>query len=617
MIMKHTALCVATLATASCLSLAPTTLGQGDPEIIEKIIEEGKTNNQVWDHLLYLSEEIGTRLTGSSNLEEANNWTREKFEEFGLENAKLSEWGTIPVRFDRGPSYARMVEPIDRPFEFTSPAWSPGTDGPERGRVFKEPNTIEDLEAIESDLAGAWILAKVRQRGRRGVVPPGSTPEIREEINSRLKEAGISGRIVANTGELVRTFGQRGWRDLDFDDLSDDVTVYIRRSDYDAINSRMADGEEVVVEIDMQHTFTEGPIPLYNTMADIVGTEKPEEVVIVSAHLDTWDGPGSMGTQDNGTGSSVTLEAARLLKVAGAKPKRTIRFILWTGEEQGLLGAAAYVASLSEEERANISAVFVDDGGTNYEGGLVGIESQREMLAEATAPINEAFPDMPVEIVTRARMPRGGGSDHAAFNRVGIPGFFWMEKGSGGREGKNYRFIHHTQNDIPRYAVPEYLVQSATCAAVTAYNLAMADTLLPREVEEAKPESEEESSADEAEETNEDSSSTESEFKAIEGPLTGSWATKWGEEGDREFIMNLEMNDSGSVRGTTLSERGEGDIKNGQYDKETGKLTFVLETAGVGEINFEAIVKDGKSMEGTMSIPDMFEAPFEATKNEK
>ncbi|MGI9013495.1 MAG: M20/M25/M40 family metallo-hydrolase [Phycisphaerales bacterium] len=599
------------------VSATPDALAQGDPEIVAKIIEEGKTNNHVWDHLLYLSEEIGTRLTGSSNLEEANKWTMAQFESFGLENCHLHEWGTIPVRFDRGESFARIIEPIGVPLEFSSPSWSPGTDGAVRGKVVKEPTSIEELEAIEEDLEGAWVLAKSRGRGRRGVVAPGETPEIAEQINTRLKEAGIAGRIVGNQNELVLTFGQRGWRDLNFNELSDDVTVYVRRSDYDVLNSRVADGEEVIVEINLDHQFTEGPVPLYNTVAEIPGSELPDEVVIVSAHLDSWDGPGSMGTQDNGTGSSVTLEAARLLMAAGAKPKRTIRFILWTGEEQGLLGSKAYVESLSEEERAKISAVLVDDGGTNYEGGLRCIESMAEMLREATAPINEAFPDMPVEIHVSERMPRGGGSDHASFNAVGIPGFFWDEVGSGGREGKDYRFIHHTQHDTPRYAVPEYLVQSSTCAAVTAYNLASAETLLPRAPEVAEPERRQRRADPEvqaeAEAPKEDD--VAKDVEVAESPINGAWVTTWGEEEDRSFTMNLALGEDGVLRGTSVSERGEGRITKGTFDSATGKFTLVLETSGVGEINFDGKL-EGDAMSGTMGIPDMFEAPFKATRKE-
>src|SRR5262249_28296865 len=189
--------------------------------------------------------------------------------------------------------------------------------------------------------------------------------------------------IVASSNELVVTGGARNWRELDYKNLSKDVSITIRRSDYDALNSRLADGEEVVIEADLQHRFIEGPIPLYDVVAEIKGTTWPEQVIIVSGHLDSWDGPGSQGAQDNGVGSATTLETARILTAVGVKPKRTIRFCLWTGEEQGLLGSREYVKALTDDEKANISAVFVDDGGTNYDGGLQCVESMSPMLTAA------------------------------------------------------------------------------------------------------------------------------------------------------------------------------------------------------------------------------------------
>ncbi|HYE02321.1 MAG TPA: M20/M25/M40 family metallo-hydrolase, partial [Phycisphaerales bacterium] len=174
-------------------------------------------------------------------------------------------------------------------------------------------------------------------------------------------------------------------------------------------------------------------------------------------------------------------EAARLLAVSGARPKRTIRFILWTGEEQGLLGSRSWVERHADE-LPRISAVFVDDGGTNYEGGLGCPDSMVEMLAAATAPVNNQFYSkadgkyLNVNIhSTGDRMPRSGGSDHVSFVQRGVPGFFWDEVGRA-----EYGYGWHTQHDRLDLAIPEYLRQSATCAAITAYNLACAESLLPR-----------------------------------------------------------------------------------------------------------------------------------------
>jgi Zn-dependent M28 family amino/carboxypeptidase len=171
------------------------------------------------------------------------------------------------------------------------------------------------------------------------------------------------------------------------------------------------------------------------------------------------------------------MEAARILCATHAKPKRTIRFILWSGEEQGIYGSTEYVKQ-HKDELDKISAVLVDDGGGNYQGGYVILPQMKPMMEQAIQKSLQAFPDMPqvLRIASGTKMPRGGGSDHAPFNAVGVPGFFTIETGK-----LNYTFVHHTQNDRYETCIPEYLVQSGTNHALVSYNLACADTLLPRE----------------------------------------------------------------------------------------------------------------------------------------
>jgi len=578
--------------------VSSTALAQGDPAVVAKIIDEGKNHSQVWKHLEHLAHEIGPRLTGSSGLIEANAWTRDQFAAFGLSNAHLFKWGEVPVAFDRGISKCRMIKPVEQDFEFTTRSWSAGTNGPVSGPVVKQPTSLEELEAMKDKLKGAWVVGKSRPRNnRRGVVAEGAAPDVEDQITKAMYEAGILGRLMSARGDLVVTGGERNWREMDFKKLPTEVNITIRRADYDALNSRIADGEEVTVEADLQHHFVEGPFPLYNTVAEIKGTQWPEQVIIVSGHLDSWDGPGSQGAQDNGTGSAVTLETARILMAAGVKPKRTIRFCLWTGEEQGLLGSAAYLKSLTDQEKANISAVFVDDGGTNYQGGLVMVKEMEPMLRAATAAVTAAFPDMPVEMRVEERMPRGGGSDHSTFNRAGIPGFFWDESGSGGREGKDYNFVHHTQHDTTRYAVPEYLVQSATCSAVTVYNLAMADTILPRYVAPPEPEI----------------PADDPNFTPTEGPLTGTWSVTMGE---REYNMILEHGADGKMRGRTESERGTSRLVNLAFDAATGDLTGEMVNENFGSMKLKTKVS-GEEMEGTMNRGADFNTPFKAKRTSK
>ncbi len=307
-----------------------------------------------------------------------------------------------------------------------------------------------------------------------------------------------SGFISSSQDERVWTTSSNGWIDREIEDYPVDIEVNVRQSDFDYISARASEGHNIEVEFDLQHTLTAGPIPAYNVIAEIVGSEFPDEMVIISAHIDSWDGPGSMGATDNGTGSAVVTEAARILAQSGVKPKRTIRIALWGGEEQGLLGSKAHIDAMTEDELSKISAAFVDDGGTNYQGGIPAADFMVDYLAAASAPTNGVFfsktdydaaindddPDndemagyLNVNIrPTGAEINTHGGSDHASFNRVGVPGFFWDETGRA-----NYNHTWHTQHDTIDAAIEEYLIQSATNMAIVAFNLANAPGLVPRD----------------------------------------------------------------------------------------------------------------------------------------
>lgn len=603
-------------------------IAMGSRGTVNRVLDEAQHDSRVMAIITELCETHGSRLTGSTACEDANRWALAKFEEWGLENARLHQWGELPARFDRLESTGEIVTEARggdedeegpswetaRALEFTTLSWTRGTDGPTVGEVVTMPDSIEAFEEDPSKYEGAWVLLEagyasrrgvrgvgygMRQRNdlrheiRTGVYDPFADPEpetwegtvtfegddlelvfrperdatgaitggvitmpgmhegpvsdvkhtqprgrnrdapetlemvwenphetstlmltIEDEtitgmateqhaisleqtigpdehamtrdadtVLARVLEAGPAGFISASPDERVWTTRPNGWREMNIDEAPADIEVLIRRSDYDYMNSRIADGQTVTARFDLPHRLDRGPIPVYNTIAEVTGSKYPDEVVIVSAHLDSWDGPMSLGTTDNGTGSSVVLEAARLLAKAGARPDRTIRFVLWTGEEQGLLGSRGYVDSLSEDERAKISAVFVDDGGTNYEGGIPAADYMVDYLAAATAAVNgrfysendDAFLDVNIR-PTGDKIATHGGSDHASFNRVGIPGFFWDEEGRA-----DYYYGWHTQNDDLDLAIPEYLVQSSACMAITAYNLACAPDLLARE----------------------------------------------------------------------------------------------------------------------------------------
>ncbi|MEO2161871.1 MAG: hypothetical protein ABGY29_05035, partial [bacterium] len=246
---------------------------QGAPAVLEKIVHEGKNNSHVWETLIYISEEIGTRLTGSTGLAEANEWTRSEFERLGLTNAHLAPWGEIPVRFDRGPSRAGMVAPTERPFEFTTRSWGAGTDGPVRGPVFLMPTTQEELDSIADSLDGAWIMVESRRRGRRSRDSEDEEADesraLAEALLATIDAAPIAGKISSSRNDLVITGGARGWRELTMDTLPTDVEISVRRSDFEAMQELLKAGEAVEVEADLDNRFSAGPITLNNTVAEI------------------------------------------------------------------------------------------------------------------------------------------------------------------------------------------------------------------------------------------------------------------------------------------------------------------------------------------------------------
>jgi len=444
-----------------------------DP-VIASIIEEGKNHSHVMDFLHHIAVDIGPRLTGSRELENGERWALGQFQSMHCDNVHREKWGDIPG-FERGPvQIARMVSPIPVNFQFTTNAWTDGTTGDVKAIAVDDPTSLDQAKAMQKQLHGAWVLMPYKAN----MGGPSRVNRDPKELTDFIDSCGIAGRVFPSRNELVNTNGSYRYKDGDkFVDKTPanhphGVDIMIRKSDMEEIHRWMA-MEPVTLEFNIQNKFLP-PMPVYNVIADIKGTEKPDEMVIISGHFDSWNGPGSEGANDNGTGASVAMEAARILTAVHAKPKRTIRFILWSGEEQGLLGSRDYVEK-HKAEMDKISAVIVDDGGTGYHGGYSLIQDMVPLMSAAVAPLNNAFPDMPDRLVVTNRFTQEAGSDHDSFLRYAVPAFFTLEGGN-----VDYDYIWHSQNDRIENSVPKYLVQSATDAAAVAYSLANADTLLPR-----------------------------------------------------------------------------------------------------------------------------------------
>jgi len=434
---------------------------------VERIVAAGNGDCQAMDHLDVLCNRIGPRLTGSDNLTNACEWVRDRFASFGIDNARLESWGEFPVGFNRGPWFGRVIQPEPRALEFVTKAWSAGTKGAVRGKAVLAPKDKKELDLAKEKgtLAGAWVIVP-RPGGSGG---PRPDPDFRRSLPKELEGAKAAGIVAASPSELLVTDGLHR---ISWDKLPTLPTVTLMRKQFDELAGWLRDGKTVTLEFDIRNHFKKGPVKLYNVIADIPGAEWPDEYVIVGGHIDSWD--GAAGATDNGTGVATTLEAARILQKAGLKPKRTIRFMVWSGEEQGLLGSAAYVKA-HKDLTPKISAVLVHDGGTNYLSGIGATEAIFSDFEQVFAPIKELDPKYPFEVRKIGGL-FGGGSDHASFLAANVPGFFWRQSGKA-----RYQRTHHTQYDTFDAAVPEYQQHSSLVVALAAYGIANLDHLLSRD----------------------------------------------------------------------------------------------------------------------------------------
>ena len=432
-------------------------------ETQKKLIDIGMGDNRVVSVLDQLVNGIGPRLTGSHQDHLACEWARDLFIEFGLENVVMEEAGEFPVAFQRGSWRGHMVTPERVDLEFGTPAWSAGTKGVQEGPAMMLPDNIENLDM--DAMKGVWVMMPA-QRGRRDR----EARQAQREVTEKLETAGIGGWIYPTRGEAITTYGN--YR-ISWDELPTIPRIHLRKDQYDMIAEKLGADEEVTLRIDVRNHFQPGPAKYYNVIGDIVGTEFPDEYVIIGGHIDSWD--GATGTTDNGTGSATTIEAARMLMASGAKPRRTIRFMLWSGEEQGLLGSKAWV-SANPDVLDKISAVFVYDGGPNAIAGLPATKAMKADFEKVFEPVMNLNPDLPFTLKDVDGIPRGIGSDHESFLAKGVPGFFWTQKGRA-----DWRRGIHTQFDTFDLVIPEYLEHSTTVIALTALGVGNLDGLLSRE----------------------------------------------------------------------------------------------------------------------------------------
>ncbi|MFC2113116.1 SUMF1/EgtB/PvdO family nonheme iron enzyme [Bacteroidota bacterium] len=428
---------------------ASVSAAENDP-VIDKIIELGRTDNQVMQHAHYICNVFGGRITGSDAYTHAANWALDEFRSWGME-AELDYVAEVPVGFNRGPWFGKMTKPYEQSLYFGTPSYTAPTRGVQRGHVVIAPNDKHQLEEIKVRIKGAWILI-------------GSECEYLSE----LEQAGALGVIRAAEYPIwLKRAKVDSW-----DNLPTLPDIRLLDTQYKEIKELVEDGKDVELEFDIRNHFYKGPVKYHNVIAWIPGSEKPEEYVIMGGHLDSYD--SGTGATDNASGLCPAMEAARLIMKSGAKPKRTIMVHLWASEEFGIHGSDTYVENHAEK-LPNISAVLNSDYGTN---AIVGLRVPQHMLADfeqVTAPIHDLNPQIPFKLETGKA---NGGPDGASFTRKGIPAFEWKLVGK-----HNYRRTWHTMLDTYNEIIPEYQEHAAIVTAITAYGLANLDHLLERKVE--------------------------------------------------------------------------------------------------------------------------------------
>jgi hypothetical protein len=500
-------------------------------DVYWKIRQEATDRSQILRTLHVLTDLYGPRLTGSPNLKSAGEWAIQQMTSWGLQNGHLEPWdfghpGWLNERLS-----AHIVSPVKDSLVVEALGWTPGTNGPVRAaavRLTLPERPMQDeltayFDKIKESVKGKIVLVNPPRRvpvtfnvppprrdeaelltqfnpqappaaGRGGPQGPANqgqqqgpqrrplTPaQVNDQFNQFLIDSGVPVRIndAAMDLGLIRAF-----QNTNYDVAKRTPTVMMRNEDYGRIWRLLQDGRQVELEFDIvNRTYPEGRTN-YNTIAEIPGTDKADEVVMLGGHLDSWH--AATGATDNAIGCAVMMEAVRILAALNVKPRRTIRIALWSGEEQDLLGSQAYVRDHfgtfenPKPEYAKFAGYFNIDEGTGRARGLTvfGPPAAADILREAIAP----FKDLGVLGVASTRTRQITGSDYSNFNIAGLPG---IKVEQDPIQYRNYSW--HTNVDTYERIVEDDAIKSAIVVASAVYNLAMRDDLLPRFTKDQMP----------------------------------------------------------------------------------------------------------------------------------
>ncbi len=479
-----------------------------DLQIIQRIKKEAIDHSQVLETLVYLTDVYGPRLTGSPNYKKAAEWSRDRLAEWGLKKTALEPWGTFGKGWTLEKLRLEITAPTYTPLIAHVKAWTPGTNGPVTGKpVLLDIKSPEDLELYKGQLQDKIVLVEKDYRkselhfepdasrftkeklAELLMAPiPGEKPSwwarreeyrkrraLRNKVNKFLLEEGVVLVLEPSQREhgTVR-LGRGGGFRFDAEPVLPQVVVSIEH--YGRMIRMLEKGVDLQLYAEVETKFYEEDSLGYNVIAEIPGTDLDDELVMLGGHLDSWH--AGTGATDNAASCSIVMEAVRILKTLGVKPRRTIRIALWSGEEQGLLGSRGYVKKHFADRKTmelkdtheDFDVYFnLDNGG----GKIRGIYLQEN---DAARPVFEAwfkpFHDMGAETVS---IRRTGSTDHVSFDEVGLPGFQFIQ------DPLNYRNrTHHTNMDVYENVVESDLIHNSIIVASMVYNAAMRDRKIPR-----------------------------------------------------------------------------------------------------------------------------------------
>ncbi|OGX84898.1 M28 family metallopeptidase [Hymenobacter glacialis] len=497
---------------AHALPTAAQTAEKIDAAAFAKIRDEGMNRSKVMETAFYLTDVSGPRLANSDGLKRANEWTKKQLTQYGLANANIEPWGDFGRGWDIEKSYVAMTAPYYHTMVGAPKAWTPSTPGVLRLPVvvMKAANTEADLDQYKGKLKGKIVVMNVP-------TPPKNAegPDLRRYTDDELAKMAepAAPRPAANTPDAAAMAARRtqaALRTKMADMLMSEGAAAVlsaRGGIYGTFNTTngapyAADAKPVLPEIEMTPEdqlrlirLVEAGIPVevemetktrfqsqdlkgYNVVAEIPGTDRKlkSEVVMLGGHIDSWH--AATGATDNAAGVAVMMEAVRILKATGMKPRRTIRIALWGEEEQGLHGSRNYVKNnfgdpatmklLPAHEK--LSAYFnLDNGG----GKIRGIYAQgNEAIAPIFAEWLKPMADLGATTVT---LRNTGSTDHIAFDAVGLPGFQFIQDGL-----DYFPQTHHTNQDTYDRLIADDLKQASVVVASFVYNAAMRDQKMPR-----------------------------------------------------------------------------------------------------------------------------------------